>query len=83
MLNNSAIGDAVYDPFVGSGTTIIAAEIHGRCCYAMEIDPAFCEMAIRRWEKWTGRKATLVATSQTFDEVTKERNSKKKMAQAA
>ena len=57
--NNSAIGEGVYDPFVGSGTTIIAAEQLGRKCYAMEIDPAYCDMVVDRWEKLTGHKAVL------------------------
>jgi DNA modification methylase len=55
--NNSAAGDAVYDPFVGSGTTIIAAEMTGRACYAIEIDPAYCDVAVTRWENFTGQKA--------------------------
>jgi len=57
--NNSAIGEGVYDPFVGSGTTIIAAEQLGRKCYAMEIDPCYCDMVVDRWEKLTGHKAVL------------------------
>jgi DNA modification methylase len=55
--NNSAPGDAVYDPFVGSGTTIIAAEMMGRACYAIEIDPAYVDVAVTRWENFTGQKA--------------------------
>ena len=47
----------VYDPFVGSGTTIIAAERLGRRCYAMEIEPRYCDVAIKRWEDYTGEKA--------------------------
>lgn len=50
----------VYDPFVGTGTTIIAAEILGRRCYAMEIDPVYCDVAVRRWEEFTGRQAERV-----------------------
>lgn len=57
--NNSAVGEGVYDPFVGSGTTLIAAEQLGRKCYAMEIDPAYCDMVVDRWEKLTGHKAVL------------------------
>jgi DNA modification methylase len=49
IVNNSAEGDAVYDPFVGSFTTGIACEMTGRRCYAMEITPAFANMAIARW----------------------------------
>lgn len=51
----------VYDPFVGSGTTIIAAEKLGRRCYAMEIEPRYCDVAIRRWEAFTGQKAEQVS----------------------
>lgn len=47
----------VYDPFVGSGTTIIASEILHRTCYAMDIDPHYCDVAIQRWETFTGEKA--------------------------
>lgn len=47
----------VYDPFCGSGTTLIAAEQLGRTCYAMEIEPCYCDVIIRQWEDLTGRKA--------------------------
>jgi len=56
MLNNSSPGQAVYDPFVGSGTTIIAAEQTGRVCYAMEIDPGYCDVVRRRYAEFTGRQ---------------------------
>jgi len=49
----------VYDPFLGSGTTLIAAEQLGRKCYGMEISPAYCDVIVKRWETLTGRKATL------------------------
>jgi len=52
-------GDIVLDPFVGSGTTIIAAEKLNRRCYAMEIEPRYVDVCIRRWEAFTGRKAVL------------------------
>lgn len=57
--NNSSPGQAVYEPFSGSGTTIIAAEMTGRCCYAMELNPAYVDMAVKRWEDFTGKKAVL------------------------
>jgi DNA modification methylase len=57
--NNSKAGETVYDPFVGSGSTIIAAEMTGRRCYAIEISPAYCDVAILRWQDFTGEKATL------------------------
>ena len=58
--NNSVAGDAVYEPFSGSGTTLIAAEITGRRCFAMELNPAYVDLAIARWEAFTGRRAVKV-----------------------
>jgi DNA modification methylase len=69
--NNSSPGQAVYDPFVGSGTTIIAAEITGRACYAIEVNPAYVDVTIQRWQNFTGHKATL--DGRTFDEIAAER----------
>jgi DNA modification methylase len=56
--NNSSPGQAVYDPFVGSGTTIIAAEMTGRACHAIEISPQYCDVAVTRWQNFTGQTAT-------------------------
>jgi DNA modification methylase len=53
----------VYDPFCGSGTTVIAAEQLGRRCFALEINPAYCDVIVRRWEHVTGRKADRVGAS--------------------
>ena len=55
--NNSSRRQAVYDPFVGSGTTIIAAEMTGRRCHAIEINPVYVDVAVKRWENFTGNKA--------------------------
>jgi DNA modification methylase len=52
-------GCLVYDPFLGSGTTLIAADQLGRKCYGMEISPAYCDVIVQRWEKLTGKTATL------------------------
>jgi DNA modification methylase len=49
----------VFDPFLGSGTTLIAAEQLGRKCYGMEISPQYCDVIVARWEKLTGQKAVL------------------------
>lgn len=57
--NHGGKEDDVYDPFLGSGTTLIAAEQLGRKCYGLEIDPAYCDVIVARWEKLTGRKAEL------------------------
>ena len=59
LLNNSSRGQAVYEPFSGSGTTLIAAETTGRACMAMELDPAYVDVAVRRWEAFTGKAAAL------------------------
>jgi DNA modification methylase len=66
--NNSNPGDAVYEPFCGSGTTIIAAEITGRQCYAVELNPAYVDLAVRRWQQYTGRDAVLDGLGDTFAE---------------
>ncbi|MGH2966295.1 MAG: DNA modification methylase [Solirubrobacterales bacterium] len=55
--NHLKAGDAVYDPFLGSGTALIAAERTGCVCYAMEIDPLCVEVALRRWERFSGQEA--------------------------
>lgn len=57
ILNNSSPGHAVYDPFLGSGTTVIAAETEGRHCYALELEPTYCDIAIKRWEQFTDKQA--------------------------
>jgi hypothetical protein len=70
IVNNSAPGEAVYDPFLGSGTTLIAAELTGRVCVAMEIDPLYVDVAVKRWQTLTGKKAKLAATGCPFDAAT-------------
>jgi DNA modification methylase len=54
------LADLVYEPFAGSGTTVIACERTGRTCMAMELDPGYCDVVVRRWEDFTGRKAERV-----------------------
>ncbi|MFI0848860.1 site-specific DNA-methyltransferase [Mesorhizobium sp. IMUNJ 23232] len=71
--NNSSPGQAVYEPFCGSGTTIIAAEMTGRVCHAIELNPAYVDVAITRWQDFTGEAAILEATGQSFEEVQAER----------
>lgn len=65
ILNNSSHGQAVYDPFLGSGTTLIAAETTGRACFGMELEPAYVDVAIKRWEAFTGKKAMLLGDGST------------------
>jgi DNA modification methylase len=69
MLNNSSPGDAVYDPFLGSGTTLIAAQTSSRACFAIEIDPRYVDVAIRRWQAFTGEQATRLADGRPFAEI--------------
>jgi len=62
-LRNSTIrGERVLDPFVGSGTTIIACEQLGRRCYGLELEPKYIDVCVARWEQYTGRKAQLIRT---------------------
>lgn len=56
--NSTQEGEVILEPFAGSGTTLIAAEQLGRRCYALELDPGFCDVIVDRWEKFTGNKAT-------------------------
>jgi DNA modification methylase len=67
-------GGLVLDPFGGSGTTLIAAERTGRKARTLEIDAAYVDVAVRRWQTYTGKTATLAATGQTFEQVEEERS---------
>jgi DNA modification methylase len=71
--NNSSPGQAVYEPFCGSGTTIIAAEMTGRSCHAIELNPAYVDVAVIRWQEFTGESARLKASGRLLDEVRAER----------
>jgi DNA modification methylase len=68
IVNNSRPGEYVYDPFGGSGTTIIACEKSGRHCLMMELDPVYCDMIVKRWQKFTGQKA-IFDTGEYFNDV--------------
>jgi hypothetical protein len=63
----------VLDPFAGSGTVLIAAERTGRKAAALEIDPHYVDVAVRRWQDYTGKAAVLAATGNTFEEIGEER----------
>jgi hypothetical protein len=60
LRNSTLRSECVLDPFVGSGTTLIACEQLGRRCFAVDIDPKYCDVAVQRWEAYTGKKAELV-----------------------
>jgi DNA modification methylase len=73
ILNNSSAGQVVYEPFCGSGSCVIAAETTGRIAHAMELDPAYVDVALQRWQAFTGRTATLEGSGASFAEVAAER----------
>jgi DNA modification methylase len=73
IVNNSSPGQAVYEPFCGSGTTLIAAEMEGRVCHAIELSPGYVDVAIQRWQAFTGLQARMEATGRIFAEVAVER----------
>jgi DNA modification methylase len=83
MLNNSSPGDRVYEPFLGSGTTLIAAESTGRVCLGIELSPLYVDVAIRRWQAFTGRQAVLASDGGTFEEVAAARHASGSSAAAA
>ncbi|HDO52461.1 MAG TPA: site-specific DNA-methyltransferase, partial [Rhizobiales bacterium] len=73
ILNKSSPGQAVYEPFMGSGTTLIAAETTGRLCLGIELNPAYVDVAIVRWQKATGKSAVLDGDGRTFDGIREAR----------
>lgn len=73
IMNNSKPGDSVYEPFLGSGTTLIAAQQADRRAYAMEIDPGYVDVAVQRWQEFTGLTAILQSDGHSFAEIAAER----------
>jgi len=73
ILNHLRRGELVYDPFLGSGTTLAAAELTERVCYGLELDPKYCDVIVKRWQQLTGKEAILDGTKLTFDDVAAER----------
>jgi DNA modification methylase len=71
----TARGDLVLDPFLGSGTAVIAAERSGRRCYGLELDPLYMDTIMRRWQRQTKLEAVHLETGETFNSRDKERNS--------
>ena len=65
--------DLVLDPFAGSGTILVAAECTGRMARAIEIDPNYVDVALRRWQSYAGKTARLAATGETFEEISENR----------
>jgi DNA modification methylase len=76
ILNHLRRGELVYDPFLGSGTTLAAAELNERVCYGLELDPKYVDVVVQRWQALAGKQATLEAEGRTFEEVALERRQK-------
>jgi DNA modification methylase len=66
IFNSSLQGEIVVDPFLGSGTTLMAAEQLGRICYGIELEPRYCDVSVRRWQQMTGQRAILEQTGEGF-----------------
>lgn len=66
MLNHTSPGQAIYEPFSGSGTTLIAAEMEGRACHAVELSPSYVDVAVLRWQAFTGQQAVLAGIGEPF-----------------
>jgi DNA modification methylase len=73
IMNHTQRGELVYDPFLGSGTTLVAAELTGRVCCGLELDPKYVDVIIGRWQKVSGQQATLDGAGATFPEVQLQR----------
>jgi DNA modification methylase len=73
ILNHTRPGELVYDPFLGSGTTLAAAERIRRVCYGMELDPKYADVAIQRWQALSGKQATLEGDGRSFEAIAQDR----------
>jgi len=73
ILNHLKRGELVYDPFLGSGTTLAAAELTERVCLGLELDAKYIDVAVFRWQMLASMKATLDGDGRTFEEVAEER----------
>jgi len=78
ILNHTRRGELVYDPFLGSGTTLIASETTGRICCGLELDPKYVDVIIARWQQETGKIATLDGSGRTFEQIQSERSKEPK-----
>jgi DNA modification methylase len=73
LLNHTKRGESVYEPFLGSGTTLAAAEITERVCHGIELDPKYVDVVVKRWQGLTGGKATLDGAGRAFEQIAEER----------
>jgi DNA modification methylase len=75
LRNSSRAGDLVFDPFGGSGTTLIAAETTGRTAALLELDPRYADVIVERWQRFTGKAAVLDGSGESFDALKDQRPS--------
>jgi hypothetical protein len=72
-VNHTKRGELVYEPFLGSGTTLMAAEMTGRVCCGLDLDPKYVDVIIGRWQQLTGKQARLDGQSATFQDIEVQR----------
>jgi DNA modification methylase len=73
ILNHTKRGELVYDPFLGSGTTLAAAEVTERVCCGLELDPKYADVVVQRWQQLSDKEATLEGDGRTFDAIVQDR----------
>jgi len=73
ILNHTKRGELVYDPFLGSGTTLAAAEVTERVCLGLELDPKYVDVIVERWQTLSGKKAKLEGDGRSYDDIARER----------
>src|SRR5579864_1256840 len=73
ILNHTRRGELIYDPFLGSGTSLMAAETTGRICHGLELDCKFVDVIVQRWQQFTGQAAVLADVGRSFDLVSAQR----------
>jgi len=76
ILNHTKRGELVYDPFLGSGTTLAAADVAERICCGLELDPKYADVVVQRWQELSGEKATLDGDGRTFECLAQDRGTK-------
>jgi DNA modification methylase len=73
IVNHTKRGDAIYDPFIGSGSTMMAAELTERLCCGIDVDPRYVDVAVMRWQEFTGKNATLDGDGRSFEQMRNQR----------
>jgi DNA modification methylase len=73
IINHTKRGELVYEPFLGSGTTLAAAEVTERVCYGLELDPKYADVVVQRWQQLSGKQAVLEGDGRSFEAIADER----------